>query len=869
MSGEAPLLATAEGRRLAATARGVGWRRWGPYVSERQWGTVREDYSADGNAWEYISHDHARSRAYRWGEDGLAGFGDERLHWCLGLALWNERDPILKERLFGLTNAEGNHGEDVKEHYCYIDATPTHSYNMMLYRYPHEAFPYETLLAENRSRSAEVPEFEIYDTGIFANNAYFDIIIEYAKADADDILMRVSARNCGRDAAALHILPQLWSRNDWVWSGHKRRARIRGHEAGSLHAVHPAMANMRLDFEAADAVLYCENETNLRRLYGYDVCGPFKDGINDAIVQGNLDAVGGSEGSKAALQRRVMLAPGEMVITRLRLRQANVDAGGAFDDFDEIVSDRIREADEFYAACDAGLGDAELRLIRRRAYAGLLWSKQFYYFDVARWLAGDPALPRPPTSRTRDSGWRHLNASEIVSMPDKWEYPWFAAWDLAFQCIAIAKIDAEFAKAQLTLLTRDWYMHPNGQLPAYEWSFDDVNPPLHAYATWQVYKTDQALTGKPDRAFLTHMFHRLLLNFTWWVNREDRDGRNVFQGGFLGLDNIEMFDRSKPLPTGGTIDQADGTAWMAMYALNMMRIAIELASADPVYEDMASKFFEHFLSIAAAIADIGGGGNGLWDEMDGFFYDVLALPDGRHISLKLRSIVGIIPMFAVEVIDSDVFDRLPQFAARTRWFLNHRPELAALVSYWTVPGKGESRLLSLLRGHRLKCLLRRILDEHEFLSPFGVRSLSRIYATPYLLKFDGLCFSIGYEPAEAKGRLYGGNSNWRGPIWMPINFMLISALRAFHNYYGDDFRVECPWGSGKTLALNEVADHLSTRLLSLFRCNADGRRPFWGDPTSACVGDHDILFHEYFNGETGEGLGASHQTGWTALVVCL
>jgi hypothetical protein len=836
---------------------------------------VREDYSADGNAWEYIPHDHARSRAYRWGEDGLAGFGDERLRWCLGLALWNENDPILKERLFGLTNAEGNHGEDVKEHYCYIDATPTHSYNMMVYRYPHAAFPYDALLAENRSRGPGAPEFEIYDTGIFSDDAYFDVTVEYAKADTDDILMRVSAQNCGHSAAVLQLLPQFWARNNWVWSGQARQARIRAHTPGCLNAFHPGMADMRLEFGAADAVLFCENETNVRRLFGEQARGPFKDGINDAVVRGDSSAVDRSEGSKVALQRRVVLAPGETVTTRVRLRPADGDTGSAFDSFDAVMSRRIEEADEFYEALHAGSDDAgktpdpEMRLVHRRAYAGLLWSKQFYYFDVARWLAGDPAQPKPPGSRTRDEGWQHLNANEIVAMPDKWEYPWFAAWDLAFQCIAIAKIDAEFAKAQLILLTRDWYMHPNGQLPAYEWSFDDVDPPLHAYATWQVYQTDRALTGSPDRLFLAHMFHRLLLNFTWWVNREDRDGRNVFQGGFLGLDNIEIFDRSKPLPTGGTIDQADGTAWMAMYALNMMRIAIELAFADPVYEDMASKFFEHFLSIAGAIADIGGSGAGLWDEADGFFYDVLDLPDGRHISLKLRSIVGIIPMFAVEVLNSEVFDRLPQFAARTRWFLEHRPELAALVSYWTVPGKGESRLLSLLRGHRLKCLLRRILDTDEFLSPFGVRSLSRAYAKPYLLEFDGLCFSIGYEPGEAQGRMYGGNSNWRGPVWIPINFMLISALRAFHSYYGDDFRVECPFGSGQDLTLRETADHLSARLTSLFRRDANGKRPFCGEGPSACIRADDILFHEYFHGETGQGLGASHQTGWTALVVCL
>jgi hypothetical protein len=610
------------------------------------------------------------------------------------------------------------------------------------------------------------------------------------------------------------------------------------------------MVDMRLDCDAATDMLFCENETNIRLLYGARAAGPFKDGINDAVVHGDMSAVSRTEGSKVGLAQRVGLAPGGTQVVRLRLRPDEPACASPFADFDDIFSRRAAEADEFYAVLGAGRSDGEAGLIRRRAFAGLLWSKQFYHFDVSRWLDGDPAEPTPPATRTRNEDWRHLNCNDIISMPDSWEYPWFAAWDLAFQSIVLARIDPEFAKGQLALLTRDWYIHPNGQLPAYEWSFGDANPPTHAYAAWRVYQTDHDLTGIYDTEFLERMFHRLLMNFTWWVNRKDRDGRNVFQGGFLGLDNIEIFDRSKPLPTGGTIDQADGTAWMATYALNMMRIAIELAGKNPVYEDMASKFFEHFLSIAAATTDIGGAA--LWDETDGFFYDVLALPDGRHIRLQLRSIIGLIPMFAVEVLDDGVFDRLPAFGARTRWILQHRPDLARLVSYWTEPGKGGRRLLSLLRGHRLKCLLQRMLNEAEFLSPHGVRSLSRVYTVPYVLEVDGARFTIEYEPGESRGRLYGGNSNWRGPVWMPINFMLVEALRAFHSYYGDDFQVECPVGSGKNLSLRAVADFLSARLVSLFRRDGD-----------------DLLFYEYFHGETGQGLGASHQTGWTALIVCL
>ena len=862
-----PSLSTAEGQRLRAIDRGEGWHRWGPYVSERQWGTVREDYSPGGNAWDYFPHDHARSRAYRWGEDGLGGFGDERLRWCLGVALWNGNDPILKERLFGLTNSQGNHGEDVKEHYVYQDATPTHSYQRMLYRYPHAAYPYEQLLQENARRTAQDPEYEIYDTGVFADNAYFDVTIEYAKADTDDILMRVTAINQGAAAATLHLVPQFWGRNTWSWVGGNARAAITRQPDGSLLATRPVMPDMRLEADAADEILFCNNETNTNRLYGAHDPGPFKDGFNDAIVHGHSSAIRTDAGSKAAILRRVALAPGAGITMRLRLRPSDA-AGPAFADFDSIFDRRLEEADEFYDALHAEL-DCQTARLHRHAFAGLLWSKQFFYLDVPRWLAGDPGLPPPPAGRTRNADWRHLNNADIISMPDKWEYPWYASWDLAFHCVTLAKIDPGFAKSQLVLLTREWYMHPNGQIPAYEWAFGDVNPPVHAWAAWHVFQTDKTITGSPDHVFLERVFHKLLLNFTWWVNRKDREGRGIFQGGFLGLDNIGIFDRSQPLPTGGTIDQADGTAWMAMYALNMMHIALELACQNPTYEDLATKFFEHFLAIADAMTGMGHRGTGLWDDDDGFFYDCLALPDGTHREMRLRSIVGLIPIFAVEILNPDIFVRLPDFARRTRWFLANRPEQAKLVSHWTEPGQGERHLLSLLRGHRLKCLLRRMLDPAEFLSPHGIRSISKAHTTPYRLDIGGQSYEISYQPGESQSGLFGGNSNWRGPIWFPINFMLIQALRQFHLYYGDDFTVECPVGSGAMLTLNQVANELSARLASIFRATPDAPAPFVGPTLKPGMAQDDLLFHEYYHGDTGQGLGAAHQTGWTALIAAL
>jgi hypothetical protein len=862
---------TAEGARLRAVERGAGWRRWGPYLSDRQWGTVREDYSPGGSAWDYMSHDHARSRAYRWGEDGIAGFGDERLHWCLGIALWNEHDSILKERLFGLTNTQGNHGEDVKEVYFYLDGTPTHSYMRMLYRYPHAAFPYDDLIAENAQRSADQPEYELVDTGVFEGNRYFDVVTEYAKASPDDILMQISVTNRGPSPAPLRVLPQLWARNTWSWTASPRRPLLQL-EHGSVLARHPRLRDMRLEIDQPPEWLFCENETNMGRLFGVGGTGPYKDGINDYVVDGDMDAISPQDrGTKFAAHLRWRLAPGETRIVRLRWRPTERDVD-AFAAFDLTMTARRAEADEFYATLQADISDADARKVQRQALAGLLWSKQLFLLDVRKWLDGDKAQPQPPQGRTRNQDWRHLNNADIISMPDTWEYPWYAAWDLAFHCVTFALIDPAFAKDQLVLLLREYYMHPNGQLPAYEWAFGDVNPPVHAWAAWRVYEMDRALTGVGDRAFLERILHKLLLNFTWWVNRKDADGRNVFQGGFLGLDNIGVFDRSAPLPTGGTMDQADGTAWMAMYTLNLLRIALELAETNPVYEDTATKFFEHFLYIAEAMTDLGGKGVGLWDEQDGFFYDVLRLPGGRVEKMRVRSLVGLIPMLAVEVIQPTVIARLPEFANRLRWFLRYRPDLAGLISRWAEPGMGERHLLSLLRGHRMKKLLVRMLNEAEFLSPYGIRSLSRAHsAAPFMLKLNGDNYGVSYEPGESHTALFGGNSNWRGPIWLPINFLLIEALDRFDSYYGPDFLVESPVGSHQMMNLAEVAADLADRIVKLFLQGPDGTRPALrgtGLPQSSGV-DDPLLFHEYFHGETGQGLGASHQTGWTALVAVL
>lgn len=866
------ILHTREGQRLADTDAAT-WRQWGPYLSERQWATVREDYSADGDAWRYFPHDHARSRAYRWGEDGLAGFCDQAQHWCLGIALWNERDPFLKERLFGLTNAEGNHGEDVKELYFYLDGVPSHAYQKMLYKYPHAAFPYAQLTEENARRGLEDREYEILDTGVFAENRYFDVTVEYAKHTPDDILMRVTVENRGAERASLRVLPQIWSRNTWAWTGTPPRSMLslEGEQVRASYFDRPDLVVTAWGPREAEW-LFCNNETNLPRLTGESAEGPFKDGINDYVVRGAREAIRRDFGSKAAAHFAVELEGGASTVVYLRLAPTNAPAVDA----DALFAERIAEADAFYAALQEKIGDADARLVQRQALAGLLWSKQLYYFEVNRWLDGDPAQPTPPAERQRirNGHWRHLLNFDIVSMPDKWEYPWYASWDLAFQAVAYALIDPGFAKQQLLLLVKDRFMHPNGQLPAYEWNFEDANPPVHAWATWHVYLQEKSLTGVGDRAFLERVFHKLLLNFSWWINRKDTEGRNIFQGGFLGLDNIALFDRSAPLPEGYHLDQADGTAWMAAYALDLMRIALELAKENPVYVDLGVKFFEHFLHIAGAINHSDEREDGLWDDQDEFFYDVLHKPDGSAEPLRLRSIVGLIPLFAVQVLEQREHEGLPGLGGRLRGFLRQRPDLARLVSRWTEPGQGNRFLLSLLRGHRTKLLLKRMLDDGEFLSAYGIRSLSKAHADkPFEMRqADGNLLSARYQPAESDSRLYGGNSNWRGPLWMPINYMLIESLHEFHRYYADNFSVEYPTGSGYLANLEEVADGLSQRLTRLFLKDADGRRPsmvdypqLQDDPRSRDL----VLFHEYFHGENGRGLGASHQTGWSALVALL
>ena len=862
---------TEEGRRLFGPDE-IAWRRWGPYLSERQWGTVREDYSADGDAWAYFPFDHARSRAYRWGEDGLAGFGDDELRWCLGVALWNGRDAILKERLFGLTNEQGNHGEDVKEVYYYLDALPSHAYLKMLYKYPQAPFPYDALLDENRRRGFDDREYKLVDTGLFDEGRYFDVTVEYAKASPDDILMRVSAVNRGPDTACLHILPQLWSRNVWSWREDAPRPELRAVSDTEVGASHQELPEMRWHVEAPDALVFCDNDTNLARLFGQPRAGYPKDGIGDWLVQGDASAVNPARvGTKCAAHHRFAIAPGATAVVRLRFRPmeaAQPPFGSGF----EATFERARhEADAFYAALHGGLADEALRQVQRQALAGLVWSKQLYNYDVRQWLAGDPSQPPPPESRKtgRNADWRHLRNRDVISMPDTWEYPWYASWDLAFQSLPMAMIDPAFAKRQLLLLTRDWYMHPNAQLPAYEYSLGDANPPVHAWAAWRVYKMDEELAGVADRDFLERIFQRLVLNFTWWVNRRDAEGRNIFQGGFLGLDNISIFDRSMPLPPGYRLSQSDGTAWMAMYALDLMRMAIELAYEDPIFEDIAGKLFAHFMLIAEAVTDHGS----LWDEEDQFFCDVLETPEGARIPLRARSLVGLIPLCAVEVITSAGEKKLSGFSQRLRWLGKHRPDLLNLVSYWQGEGGNDSLLLSLTRGSRLKKILRRMLDETEFLSDHGIRSVSKYHeAAPFELEWDGRKAELPYWPGESRSKLFGGNSNWRGPVWMPINYLLIEALREFHGYYTDDFKVECPTGSGTLMTLAEVADEISRRLVRLFLRGPDGRRPIHGDSRlhqeDPDFTEH-LLFHEHFHGDTGRGLGAAHQTGWTALVALL
>ncbi len=880
---------TAEHRRLAdSEARRADWKNWGPYVSDRAWGTVREDYSPNGTAWEYFTHDQARSRAFRWNEDGLGGFCNRFQNLALAVSLWNEQDPILKERLFGVTGNEGNHGEDVKEYYFYLDGTPTHSYQKMLYKYPQVAYPYEQLLNENRRRGKNDAEFELIDAlrETFEQGRYFDLFIEYAKAGEEDILCRISAVNRGPDAAPIHILPHLWFRNTWSWRLDKPRPSLRavtenGMTANTVVAVDPHLGERWWYVESNDApaptLLFTENETNTQRLFNNPNAQPYvKDGINDAVVQGQHDRVNPeARGSKVAAHFQAVVAPGETFTVHVRF--ANNAIPQPFRDFDTLFAQRRAEADEFYATLARPDMSEDERMIQRQALAGITWSKQFYHYSVKRWLDGDPRQPPPPAKRRqgRNARWQHLYTLDVLSMPDKWEYPWFAAWDLAFHTVPIAMIDPEWAKRQLILLLREWYMHPNGQIPGYEWRFDDVNPPVHAWAALQVYRIDCEQQGQGDTDFLERVFQKLLLNFTWWVNVEDIDGRNVFQGGFLGLDNIGLFDLSAPLPTGGYIAQADGTAWMAIYCLNMLAIALELARTRPTYEDVATKFFEHFIYIADAMYNMGDSGVSLWNEEDGFFYNVLHLPDGRLNQVKIRSFVGLLPLMAVETLEPEHLALLPRFRRRFEWFLKYRPGLLTRIASPTERGVHGHYQLSVLNREKLALVLRRVFDPNEFLSEYGVRSLSRYHEEhPYTLDVNSDLYRVNYEPAESQSGMFGGNSNWRGPIWFPLNYLLVEALRMHAHHYGDTLKVEVPLGSGEYLNLEAAANDLCRRLARIFlRHGPDGgTRPVFGDEVLFQNDPHwqdYVPFYEYFHGDSGAGLGASHQTGWTALIAKL
>jgi len=873
----------AEQKRLEdSRAHRAYWKRWGPYVSERAWGTVREDYSADGDAWNFLPHEHARSRAYRWNEDGIAGVCDRHQMICLGLALWNGHDPILKERFFGLNGSEGNHGEDVKEYYFYLDSTPTHSYMKMLYKYPQRAFPYADLIAENKRRTKSDPEYELLDTGIFDDNRYFDVEVEYAKADVEDLLARITVTNRGPEAAPIHILPTIWFRNTWSWFPGAEKPQLKAlpqrSELSVISVQHMRYGQRYLYCYDSPELLFCENETNSRCLWSVPGSIYPKDAINDYVVGGTGTVNPERLGTKASAHYLRTLAPGESVSIRLRFTPEDWPVGESplASEFDGIFSARKREADEFYSDIIPHDLSDDAKNVMRQAFGGLLWTKQFYHYVVKDWLDGDPCGPPPPEGHKhgRNRDWRHFYGDDILSMPDKWEFPWFAAWDLAFHTISLALVDSDFAKDQLILLLREWYMHPNGQTPAYEWNFSDVNPPVHAWAAMRVYKIDQKNHGgKGDRRFLERVFHKLMLNFTWWVNRKDAEGKNLFQGGFLGLDNIGIFDRSSSLPTGGVLEQSDGTAWMAMYSLNLLAIAMELARENHAYEDVASKFWEHFLYIADAMSHRDADGHGMWDEVDGFFYDVLHMPDGSRVPMRLRSMVGLIPLFAVQTLESEWVDKLDGFERRMKWFIENRPDLTGNIASMDRPGRGARLLMSICDEKKLRRVLEYLLDESEFLSDHGVRALSKIHEKfPYILEFDGQEHRVDYEPAESRTGMFGGNSNWRGPVWFPMNFLIIESLQRFHHYFGDSLQVECPTGSGQLMTLDDVATEISCRLSRIFLRGQDGRRPvagqiekFQSDPYWRDL----VLFHEYFNGDNGAGLGASHQTGWTSLVAKL
>jgi len=871
-------------RLTESQKRMANWHRWGPYLSERQWGTVREDYSENGDSWNYLPHDHARSRAYRWGEDGLLGICDRECRLCFGLALWNGRDPILKERLFGLTGPEGNHGEDVKEQYFYLDSTPTHSYMKALYKYPQDEYPYRWLVEENGRRGRLDPEFELTDTGIFDQSRYFDVFVEYAKGAPDDVLIRITIANRAQEAATIHLLPTLWFRNTWSWGCHHEGCEIKPsilmQNDDTLLAEHVTLGRFRFSFEkhptdGVPTVLMTENETNEGRLFGVmNGTHPSKDAFHDYVVGGNAAAVSlKRHGTKAAPLYRLTVPAGKEVTVRCRLTADHLTVRSPFDSrFDQIFDQRIAEADQFYAERIPAESSSAERLVARQAYAGLLWSKQFYHYAVEAWLEGDPDQPTPSPARRlgRNHDWTHLFNRDVISMPDKWEYPWYAAWDLAFHMLPMATIDPDFAKSQLLLMLREWYMHPNGQIPAYEYAFSDVNPPVHAWACWRVYKITGP-RGSRDRDFLARAFQKLLINFTWWINRKDIRGKHLFSGGFLGLDNIGVFDRSRPLPDGEQLEQADGTAWMAFYCATMLAMALELAQTDPTYEDVASKFFEHFVHITDAMNNLGG--TGLWDEEDGFYYDQL-LTNGESRRLRIRSIVGIIPLFAVEILEDEVLLELPGFRKRMEWFLKHRQDLSRQISYLDREhadgSRHSNRLLAIPSRERLERVLRYILDEREFLAPHGIRALSRVHADhPYILKCGSDTLRVEYVPGESNSGMFGGNSNWRGPIWFPVNFLLIEALERYHHFYGDSFLVECPTGSGNWITLKQVAEELGRRLASIFLPDSEGSRPCHGGNRDFARDPHWkdlVLFYEYFHGDNGRGAGASHQTGWTALV---
>jgi hypothetical protein len=853
------------------------WKKWGPYLSQRQWGTVREDCSSDGNAWDYFPHDQARSRAYRWGEDGIGGLCDDQQRLCFALALWNGADPIIKERMFGLTNSEGNHGEDVKEYYYFLDSTPTHSFMRFLYKYPHAAYPYDDLVGTNKRRSRLEPEYELLDTGVFEGDRYFDVFVEYAKAAPEDVLIRITVHNRGPEAKSLHVLPTLWFRNTWSWSEGAARPELKV-DRGAIVARHAELGDRYLHCEGQPELLFTENETNKQRIWSVPNRTPYvKDGINNFLVHSRRDAVNPRQtGTKAAAHHRVTIGPGEAKVIRLRLNATAPGRTPAFGaKFDAVFEDRAREADEFYAGIQPPGLDEDAARVMRQALAGMLWSKQYYYYDVETWMKETPEDPGAAKRRfnPRNREWQHMVNADIISMPDTWEYPWYAAWDLAFHAVALAMVDPDFAHQQLDLMLRERYLHPNGQIPAYEWNFGDVNPPVHAWATLFVYSIGKEQTGKGDVNFLKHAFQKLLLNFTWWVNRKDASGHNVFEGGFLGLDNIGVFDRSKPLPTGGVLEQADGTAWMAFFSQCMLEIAVELATEDPVYEDMAMRFLQHFLRIGSAMDRMGEHADEMWDEHDGFFYDVLRLPDGSATRLKVRSMVGLLPLCATTVIRQDVAKRLPRLVERAKWFLSRNPELAARIAPPDKVSETGYLLLSLLDEAKLRRVLARMLDETEFLSPHGIRSLSKFHKDqPYIFHFGRDVFRVDYLPGDSDTGMFGGNSNWRGPVWMPMNGLIVRALHKLHLYYGDAFTVECPTGSGTMMTLEQVAEEICRRLGGLFIRGADGRRAAFGDAEKFQKDPHwrdHVLFYEFFHSDTGAGLGASHQTGWTGVVAKL